>query len=405
MDIWVQIESGSSNTAWTPYSNICPITGRTGLNVYRTGKNYIANATIEQGSFNLNNGNDLASNTRIRTNGKWDVPSGSYKIGCDQGYEYVCYVYGTDGTFIDAESVKSWTNTNIPMTIVGSRKIRCGWRKPDNSAIVPSEISHPFVCVASDIATYSLDWTTPAGTVYHGTVDPVTGQLTVDWVMYTFDGSEAWTASATPHRFSTTISYYLPHPIATQPMTQGATQNVLTSIFGECVYTNADGVGYIVHNSSATLFVVNEPAATTVGDIKAIVNGMQFCYELATPLTYQLTAQEVEVLVGKNNVWTSSGPVSVTVEAPFVGTVTNPTPFEARPMLKVSGVGEITINGKTIQILESVPDFQIDCEAMEAEDNSKIYCMDFPYLEGGENEIAGDGSITALTVTPRWWTL
>ena len=133
--------------------------------------------------------------------------------------------------------------------------------------------------------------------------------------------------------------------------------------------------------------------------------GAQVVYKLATPLTYQLTGQEVQMLLGENNVWTSSGPVSVTVEAPFVGTVTNPTPFEARPMLEVSGVGEITINGKTIQILESVSDFDIDCETMEAEDNSKIYCMDFPELSGGENEIVGDGSITALTVTPRWWTL
>ena len=95
----------------------------------------------------------------------------------------------------------------------------------------------------------------------------------------------------------------------------------------------------------------------------------------------------------------------MTVTTPLGGTVTNPTPFEARPLLEVSGVGGITINGKSIQILESVSDFEIDCETMEAEDNSKIYCMDFPELSGGENEIVSDGSITALTVTPRWWTL
>ena len=95
----------------------------------------------------------------------------------------------------------------------------------------------------------------------------------------------------------------------------------------------------------------------------------------------------------------------MTVTTLLGGIVTNPTPFEARPLLTVSGVGEITINGKSIQILESVSDFEIDCETMEAEDNSKIYCMDFPELSGGENKIVGYGSITALTVTPRWWTL
>ena len=34
-----QLESGSSATAFAPYSNICPITGHTGANVVRTGKN------------------------------------------------------------------------------------------------------------------------------------------------------------------------------------------------------------------------------------------------------------------------------------------------------------------------------------------------------------------------------
>lgn len=195
-----------------------------------------------------------------------------------------------------------------------------------------------------DATVYNVDWTTQAGTVYGGTLDVVTGVLTVDTAnIASYNGetiTEPWISSMDAYATGTTPTI-----------------------------------------------------------------GAQVVYTLATPLTYQLTPQEIEVLVGTNNVWGSSGDVSVTVMNPLGGIVTNPTPFEARPMLEVSGVGEITINGKSIQILESVSDFQIDCEAMEAEDNSKIYCMDFPELSGGENEIVGYGSITALTVTPRWWTL
>lgn len=84
-------------------------------------------------------------------------------------------------------------------------------------------------------------------------------------------------------------------------------------------------------------------------------------------------------------------------------TVTNPTPFTARPLLIVSGVGSISINGKTIQVLESVSDFRIDCETMNAQDNSKIYCLDFPVLESGENTIVLDG--LTYQMIPRWWTL
>lgn len=196
----------------------------------------------------------------------------------------------------------------------------------------------------ADATTYAVDWTSQAGTVYGGTLDMVTGVLT-------------------------------------------STMANIASYNGETITEP--------WLSSMDAYVAGATPTT----------GAQVVYTLATPITYQLTPQEIEVLIGTNNVWSSSGDVSVTVVTPLGGIVTNPTPFEARPLLEVSGLGEITINGKSIQILEAVSDFQIDCETMEAEDNSKIYCMDFPELSGGENEIVGDGSITALTVTPRWWTL
>lgn len=196
----------------------------------------------------------------------------------------------------------------------------------------------------ADATTYAVDWTTQAGTVYGGTVDVVTGVLTVD-------------------------------------------RANIPSYNGETI-------------TDPWLSSMDAYAAGTTPTI-----GAQVVYTLATPLTYQLAPQEIGVLTGENSVWLSDGDVSLTVLTNTSGIVTNPTPFEARPLLEVSGVGEITINGKSIQILESVSDFRIDCEAMEAEDNSKIYCMDFPELSGGGNEIVCYGSITDLTVTPRWWTL
>lgn len=41
--------------------------------------------------------------------------------------------------------------------------------------------------------------------------------------------------------------------------------------------------------------------------------GAQVAYELATPITVQLTAQDVETLTGINNVWSDSGDVTVTI--------------------------------------------------------------------------------------------
>lgn len=291
----IQVELGSTATTYEPYSNICPISGRTGLNVYVSPTSNVADAT-----------------------------------------------------------------------------------------------------------TYAVDWTTPAGTVYGGTLDVVTGVLTVDrvnlglgtlnWSMsssHIFMSSKPSPAIYEPDRTEIAILCDMLNPVPYNAL--GANDFCICSIFS--------GV------TASGSFWAKASSYPDAASFKAAMSGAQCVSKLATPLTYQLTPQEVEALVGTNNVWSSSGDVSVTVVTPLGGIVTNPTPFEARPMLEVSGVGEITINGKSIQILESVSDFLIDCEAMEAEDNSKIYCMDFPELSGGENEIVGDGSITALTVTPRWWTL
>lgn len=255
-----------------------------------------------------------------------------------------------------------------------------------------------------DATVYNVDWTTQAGTVYGGTVDVVTGVLTVTHGLYTFAGDEAWTLQSGQYGGTKYYSTaYLVRSTAKLPADNSKSVPILTSI-GEFNYSYN-----VIHTHPYSMCIAADGRIGIEGNLYNpngdTLKDVQLVYELATPLTYQLSPQEVEALVGTNNVWSSSGGVSVTVTTPLGGIVTNPTPFEARPLLEVSGVGEITINGKSIQILESVSDFEIDCETMEAEDNSKIYCMDFPELSGGENEIVSDGSITALTVTPRWWTL
>ena len=43
--------------------------------------------------------------------------------------------------------------------------------------------------------------------------------------------------------------------------------------------------------------------------------GAQVVYELATPITYQLTPQEITTLLGQNNIWADTGDMSVTYRA------------------------------------------------------------------------------------------
>ena len=251
-----------------------------------------------------------------------------------------------------------------------------------------------------DATVYNVDWSAQAGTVYHGTVDVVTGELTVDMVSVNLNPAAKYENANGYFWYTTNTELSIG---AISGLNAGLISNRLVALSNVAETTQE---GKIVFYANG-IIRWKEQGSLSLADYRTYLasNPLQIVYELATPLTYQLTPQEIGVLTGTNYVWLSDGDVSLTVTTPMGGIVTNPTPFEARPLLEVSGVGEITINGKSIQILESVSDFDIDCETMEAEDNSKIYSMDFPELSGGENEIVGDGSITALTVTPRWWTL
>ena len=64
----IQLESGSTATTWTPYSNECPITGWTGCEVQRTGKNLFdkAHANIFDGYF-TGSGGELYKGPNFKT--------------------------------------------------------------------------------------------------------------------------------------------------------------------------------------------------------------------------------------------------------------------------------------------------------------------------------------------------
>lgn len=95
------------------------------------------------------------------------------------------------------------------------------------------------------------------------------------------------------------------------------------------------------------------------------------------------------------------------------GELVNPTPFDALPLITVtgSGAGALTVGGVTVEIL-SMPEstLTIDCEAQDAYSsagnrNSVINAPEFPVLAAGSTAISWEGSIISVSVVPRWWTL
>lgn len=153
---------------------------------------------------------------------------------------------------------------------------------------------------AGDGTTYAISWQTEAGTVYGGTVDVISKTLTITNVLLsgTFDFVTR-TSTYDQGRFSN-FGFEIKSPIMSSHFASAAP----TGTVGRCSLSS----GRIFFNAP-----VNSFAAQTSEGVTQWVedNGVQFFGTLVTPVTHQLTIADIQTLYGQNNIWASTGDVSV----------------------------------------------------------------------------------------------
>lgn len=245
---------------------------------------------------------------------------------------------------------------------------------------------------------YPVTWS-EAGTVYGGTLDVVSGTLTVTMAVVDL-GTLTWGYLASSNLFSTNVS-------GKKPGITGGVVSQYTNGGWWSGWANKDCVW--CGNAANNGFVVKDTAYTDAATFKAAMSGVQFVYELAEPVTYQLTPTAITTLIGENNIWADCGDVSVTLQLP--STLINPTLFASSPKIRVHGQGTLYIGNTAITVGGSFPHVDIDTEIADCSyegQNANQYVtfsgLDFPKLEPGENYITFTG-FTAVEVTPRWWRL
>lgn len=109
--------------------------------------------------------------------------------------------------------------------------------------------------------------------------------------------------------------------------------------------------------------------------------------------------------------WLTSGETPVAVSS----SLTNPTDFESKPLIEVTGTGTLGIGEYILTITGTASQtLYIDCETMEiytlegtvptgASSLVSINKTDFPVLKPGHNGVSVGTGLSALTITPRWW--
>lgn len=430
-----------TDATFEPYSNICPISGHTEVVTHRVGKNFIpypyrdmsktvngitsvvnddgsvvlngtATANVflnfcleqdkiqfEKGSYVLSSGTTLTSGVKMHSN---------VRVGSSNLY----------GVSIDS-------NHEATMNAQQSGLLRC-YIDITSGATVNNLTIKPMLRLASDPdATYEpyngQTYTTALGrTVYGGTLDVTSGVLTVDRAMVTLNGTEAWYLSNGGMRAYCSSSIF-----ANAKPNSGNTSliGLLSNQFVEKTPSQTWDGG--VANIGISLDANKEFCVCLTGQKNMTVDGFktwlannptQVVYELATPITVQLTPTEIKTLLGTNNIWADSGDITVKYGTnPYI--IVNPTDFPSKPLLEVTGVGsfwlgdtQFTITGTSGQII------YIDCETGEcykvtggiispANGLVTLNRLDFPKLASGINNIQLGSGISKVKITPRWWRL
>jgi len=92
------------------------------------------------------------------------------------------------------------------------------------------------------------------------------------------------------------------------------------------------------------------------------------------------------------------------------GTITNPTYYESKPVIRCYGAGKLGVGSSYITVASHPFDYiDIDCDVMDAycgSSNANSYITlsgtDFPTLPAGQTGIS-IGKLTKVEIIPRWW--
>lgn len=302
----IQLESGSSFTTYAPYENICPISGHTEVVVEHTGVN-VWDEEWEVGLYYGNTGLPNPVTGRIRSkniNPITVLPNTNYYI--PESISQICWYDASDNFIISAGNpvasvVTSPTNARY-------MRFHCS---ASYGAAYNNDISINYPSTDHDYRAYNgQSYATQLGqTVYGGTLDVVSGLLTVTHQYISDFSNIAFGLNGRATNFTEIYT-------AISPTKANGIDNIISNMLetGKYDYGGING-----RSGNGNVYFLVPPSIETALEGKQwlIDNGVTICYELATPQTYQLTPQQIQTLVGQNNVWSEDGEISLAYHIPI----------------------------------------------------------------------------------------
>lgn len=260
---------------------------------------------MELGGISSSDGSEYSSNNALRAKNYIPVIPG-------EKYYFVCPVSVTR-CFYDEN--KQWISTEYAVNGVITAPAKAHYSRfclPLSYGTTYNHdisINYPSTDTAYHAytgTTISVSWATEAGTVYGGTLDVMTGELTVTKAYALLNNPDLWaelsSASTTPFQYQYNFN------------DRKLYNNSYIGL--NCSYYKVDSHH---QNNTARWTAASSPyfgfksPTLTLEQIKADTSAgkIAICYDLATPQTYQLDHNEIDTLNGINNVYADTGDVTV----------------------------------------------------------------------------------------------
>lgn len=297
------VQSGSGDPSPT---NIRPISGWTGVEVYQSGKNLFDQSMLyEQVSWSI-------ISFRLKPNTTYTMSTNMTQAKADELPLYFKNTGGGGGP--STNLVYSGRPVSVMSDANGTLYI--SFRRGSGTDVFAN---YNFQIELGSSATsyepyngktYPISWQTEAGTVYGGSLDLTTGVLKVNQKGYVFNGTENWVRSGTYNG-----SFYL----------NTRDYHVFPSEKSICSHADVDqsffaGYGYGLfgldgsNKENFNIWIMQ--ANTTLDEFNAYLadqysNGtpLTAVLELKNPVTYQLTPVQIATLLGSNSFWSNGNGV------------------------------------------------------------------------------------------------
>lgn len=352
----VDIEPKQSGSGTPSPDNVRPISGWSSVNLYKSGKNLFGGEAFADGiktaipqavldaeaktisylSGYATEGSNFTSGLPFKANTQYTI---ILKFSNTKARTNVSVVY-TDGTNQYIPTSVTGLQTAVFTTAANKTIDYIGGKNSDGASVFYYEECGVFegVLTADQFEPYTGTTKTVnlGRTVYGGTLDVVSGVLTVDRAMVTINGSSNFTQK----RAGTSNSLFgldLASGQGSKAVAETALPNVIANELPLETAYNAwrNEAPLVAVTSTGNTIWFRLPSITALADAKTYLNSnpLQVCYELATPQTYTLTGQEVSAMYGENYIWASSGPVEITYRTNVPG-IYNKIYIDGRPYFR-----------------------------------------------------------------------